>query len=360
MKVSVLMITYNQEEYIAQAVESALKQEVNFEYEIVIGEDNSTDNTLKILQSYKENYPHIIKLLPAESNMGFQKNFIRTWKECRGEYVAILEGDDYWTSQFKLQKQVDFIDSFPDYSMCFHDAIVYEDVTHSYNEHSDKLPVKKDFYTTEDLIERNFIFTCTTLFRKSILHQFPDWIYNTINFDRALYIISAQSGKIGYIDEKMAVYRKHSEGVWTGLNYVGRLQSNIYLYESINDFLNYKYNEKINLKIEELWKRLHDAQVENGFQFGLENMNLSHVEGIFNNWPEYVNLSRGRKNKIIGDIYQRLFFEYYSSKQLEKARYCWFKLLQFSPIKLLNRGVLILGIEIEINPKAANLLRRLF
>lgn len=108
MKVSVLMITYNHEKFIAQAIDSILMQQVNFDYEIVIGEDCSTDGTRAIVIQYQKEYPDKIRLLLPEENLGMHKNFVQTFRACQGEYIALLEGDDYWTSPRKLQKQVDF------------------------------------------------------------------------------------------------------------------------------------------------------------------------------------------------------------------------------------------------------------
>ena len=122
MKVSVCIITYNHARFIGQALESALMQKTNFDYEIVIGEDCSTDNTGLICKKYAEMYPDKIRLLQNDKNLGVIENFKRTLYACKGEYVALLEGDDYWTDELKLQKQVDFLESNRDYAIVFHNA----------------------------------------------------------------------------------------------------------------------------------------------------------------------------------------------------------------------------------------------
>ena len=127
MKVSVLVITYNHEKFIAQALDSVLMQETDFIYEIIVGEDCSSDQTRKIVLAYGEKYPDKVRLLLPEQNLGMMYNFITTYRACRGQYIAILEGDDYWTSDRKLQKQVDFLDSHQDCTACFHNVnVVYE------------------------------------------------------------------------------------------------------------------------------------------------------------------------------------------------------------------------------------------
>src|SRR5437016_2968680 len=114
MKLSVMMITYNHERYVRHALDSVLMQKVDFDYEIVIGEDRSTDSTREILLEYRDKFPAKFRLLLHEQNIGVIRNCFTTLAACRGEYVALLEGDDYWTSDTKLQKQVEFLDSHRD------------------------------------------------------------------------------------------------------------------------------------------------------------------------------------------------------------------------------------------------------
>src|ERR1700739_2391661 len=111
--ISVCMITYNHEKYIAQAIESVLAQKTNFPVELVIGDDYSTDSTRKICLDYKKKHPDILKLRFPDKNMGMMPNFIANLKECDSRYIALLEGDDYWTDPYKLQKQFDFLEANP-------------------------------------------------------------------------------------------------------------------------------------------------------------------------------------------------------------------------------------------------------
>lgn len=120
IKVSVMVLAYNHEKYIRKALESMVNQQTNFKYEIIIGEDKSTDNTRTIIREYYEKYPEIIKPLFRKKNLGASKNVTATLRKCTGEYVAFMECDDFWTDPLKLQKQADFLDSHPDYAgvMC--------------------------------------------------------------------------------------------------------------------------------------------------------------------------------------------------------------------------------------------------
>lgn len=127
MKLSVLFITYNHAPYIRQSLDGILMQETNFDYEIVVGEDCSTDSTREILDEYKEKYPDKFVLLYREKNFGRPTmNVYDTGMHCKGEYIAFLEGDDYWTDSHKLQKQVDFLEANPEYMGCTHTCEVVD------------------------------------------------------------------------------------------------------------------------------------------------------------------------------------------------------------------------------------------
>jgi glycosyltransferase involved in cell wall biosynthesis len=256
MKVSILTITYNHERYITQAIESILVQKVNFDYEIVIGEDCSKDSTRGIVVDFQKRYPGKIRLLLREQNLGAIRNLVQTLHACQGEYVAILEGDDYWTSPHKLQKQVAFLDEHPECSMCFHDAtIIHEDGSREPRRYC--RVDQKEIPTLEDLLVINFIPTCSVMFRRGLVGNFPDWFYTLKMGDWPLHILNAQHGKIGYINEVMGVYRVHSGGIWTcggkawSLDdYIARTKySDIDFYEAINRHLGYKYNNLIRNQI---------------------------------------------------------------------------------------------------------------
>lgn len=212
MKVSVQMVTYNHEKFIAKAIDSILMQRTNFDYEIVIGEDCSTDNTRNIIIDYQNKYPEKFKLLLNEKNLGMHKNGVQTLQACTGEYVAILEGDDYWTSPDKLQKQVNFLDNHPECVLCFHNVSeVYIDG--SREPHDACRSDQKEFSTIEDLLEGNFIPHCTILYRRGLV-DIPDWFSSLPMGDWPHHILLALHGQIGYINEVMAAHVFHPAGVW--------------------------------------------------------------------------------------------------------------------------------------------------
>jgi glycosyltransferase involved in cell wall biosynthesis len=239
------MITYNQEKFIAQAIESVMMQEADFDYELVIGEDCSTDGTRDICTAYYNKYPDKIRLLLREKNLGMMQNFIQTFSTCKGQYVALLEGDDYWTSSDKLQKQLAFLDSHPDYAICCTRTMASADDA---NRESYSIPspeYQKDTLTIEDLLRVNSIATCSVMFRNGLVGSFPDWFFSLRMGDWPLHIMNAQHGKIGYIDELMAVYRIHANSHYSTRNRIINLLGNIDFYRTINVHLNYKYQSLI-------------------------------------------------------------------------------------------------------------------
>ncbi len=127
-KLSVILITYNHEKYIRKALDSVLSQETDFPFEVVIGEDCSPDDTRNICKEYKKKYPDQVRLVSRDKNTGRPTlNVYETTMKCRGEYLAYLEGDDYWTDTHKLQKQVDFLESHPEYIACTHSHKMIDD-----------------------------------------------------------------------------------------------------------------------------------------------------------------------------------------------------------------------------------------
>ena len=231
-KVSVAIITYNHEKYLVEAIESVLAQKTNFDFEIVIGEDCSKDNTLNICLEYQKKYPDKIKVLASENNTDRHKNIRRTYKACQGDYIAQLDGDDFWTNPHKLQKQIDFLDKHPDFAICFHNVYVkfeentsnqcaYDFGLYSPTRWSSRLlnskkgpyPLTKDVLTMDDLVvQGTFVATSSAVFRNHMI-RLPKWFDQVYSDDYALFLLLAEHGKLKFIDEVMSVYRVHPENV---------------------------------------------------------------------------------------------------------------------------------------------------
>ncbi len=163
MKLSVFVVTYNQEKYIRQCLDSILMQEVDFDYEVVIGEDHGTDDTRAICEEYAEKYPKV-RLLPLTENLGIVKNWKRVLSECTGEFVAMCEGDDYWMDPRKLQKQVSFLESHKEFSICCHNVKDLNIYTGHFID--DRFTYQTQERTTiYDLSKGNYIRTVSVVFR---------------------------------------------------------------------------------------------------------------------------------------------------------------------------------------------------
>lgn len=208
--VSVCMLTYNHEEFIAEAIEGVAKQKCPFRIELVIGDDCSTDGTSWIIVELANKYPGLIKLLKRPTNLGLSENFRDALNNCTGRYIAICEGDDYWTDPQKVAKQVEFMEANPDYSMHFHNSeMIYMDRSHPSELTTG--PTATD-YSFQDFLERRLVVgTQSMLFRRDALPILPN---HFIVFDWVLFLIISHNGKVRFANEVMSVYRKHDDN-WT-------------------------------------------------------------------------------------------------------------------------------------------------
>jgi glycosyltransferase involved in cell wall biosynthesis len=265
MKLSVAMITHNHERFIAQAIESVLAQKTDCDFELVIGEDCSTDKTREIVRGYQSRFGDKIRTLLPEKNLGMSINVAQTLSACRGHYVAVLEGDDYWISTDKLQKQLNFLDNHPECAICFHNArTCFEDDTVA---NANLCPQDlKEISTIEDLLERNFIPTCTTMFRSGLFRELPAWFYTLGIGDWPLHILNAEHGKIGYINEVMAAYRIHPDGLWSKRSNIQNVEEIIRVYENVNAHLNFRFEDIIRPKLFMNWYHLAVRFTEIGEQ----------------------------------------------------------------------------------------------
>lgn len=212
------MITYNHAPFIAQAIEGVLMQQVNFPFELVIGEDCSTDDTRSICVSYQQRYPEIIKLRIPEHNLGMVANGKENHKACAGKYIAICEGDDYWTDPLKLQKQVDFLENHPDYSLCCHKFIILDEHKKEYFPANTEHVVndRVDGFTFDNSLNLKKWLTqgLTLVIRKGMLDLSIYDRYQYINEEHFCYYL-LKAGKGYFLNFTGAVYRIHDGGVYS-------------------------------------------------------------------------------------------------------------------------------------------------
>lgn len=255
--VSVCVITYQQEEYIRETLDSILMQKTTFDIEIIIGEDFSKDKTREICLSYQQLYPDKIKLLPREKNLGIIANFLDTYANCSGKYVAMCEGDDYWTDDTKLQQQVDLLERRTDVSLVFHNVTVQYDYGNT--ESHDFLNYEKEEYGFNDVAGNWLISTPSVVFRNGI--HFPEWFSKVSFADVVIFLLNAMKGKLYCIPRVMAVYRKNQGSITHTASIENNFNKLLRDYALMYDYLPWKYRFIIGRSRANLHKRLGRFQL---------------------------------------------------------------------------------------------------
>jgi glycosyltransferase involved in cell wall biosynthesis len=243
--VAIWMVTYNHKVFIEQAIESVVIQETNFEYKLFVGEDCSSDNTNEICKKLKDKYPNKIELFLNDKNLGANKNAKQIYQQCfdsGAKYVALLEGDDYWTDPLKLQKQVDFLEANPNYVLCFHQVNFLKTNGEIVEDFITKVP---ENYETIDALARlgNYIHTPSVVFR-NVIKEFPFEFSQSPIGDYFLYMMLAEHGKLKYLEEKMAVYRE-GVGVWSDKSNYFRNFNTALVHTYLFDYFSGKENHLI-------------------------------------------------------------------------------------------------------------------
>jgi glycosyltransferase involved in cell wall biosynthesis len=245
IKVSVCMIAYNQEDFIAEAIESILRQKTSFPVEIVIGDDNSKDKTGEICAAYAAENPGRVKYHRREPNLGMMPNFIKTLGECDGQYIAVCEGDDFWTDEHKLQLQVDFMEAHAEVSLCCHD--------HSVFANGEMLRPNEDIaedvkiLETKDYMRNPFFHTSSYFFRRDAQPApYPDWYRNVLAGDHFLVLFLSMQGKIGYLNRRMSVFRNHGSSVSFTRKALEIKQNFVRHLEIFNDYSDRRFEDEIN------------------------------------------------------------------------------------------------------------------
>jgi glycosyltransferase involved in cell wall biosynthesis len=232
--VSVCMVTYNHEKYIVQAIESVLNQQTTFDVELIIGEDCSSDTTRTICEAYAKQHPEKIRLLAHPKNLGMMGNFITVLNACRAKYIATLDGDDYWTDPFKLQKQVDFMNTNSAVVLCYHKTDLLLEETNSIKK-AKAGPV--NVFGGLSLFNKSFP-TLTVLF-SNVIKEYPPEMLKTPIGDKFLWALVAEHGLFADLGFVGSVYRKHSYGEWSGINPLKRhwrvIQTRFLVYDVIKN-----------------------------------------------------------------------------------------------------------------------------
>ena len=292
IKVSVAMTTYNHEKYIAQAIDGVLMQKTNFPIELIIGDDFSTDNTLKICLDYQKKFPDIIRVILAKKNEGLRENNFKVWTNCFGQYIAYCEGDDFWIDDNKLQKQIDFLDLNKQFSGAFHQVKMFYD-DRKYNFFT-PLNQKKTL-NFEENIERWVVATCGLVFR-NIFKNIEICKYGNILLsdrvfwsDRPLMAFLTKIGDFYYFPDVMGCWRQHD----TNMTKIGNLaEMSAYGGMSYAKMIDYFPENKIKLSEQVIrWYLI-------AYFYSFKNKNFKNMFRY--NWLSFKNIKSllGLKNYI--------------------------------------------------------------
>jgi glycosyltransferase involved in cell wall biosynthesis len=262
--VSVTIITYNHELYIEQAIMGVMAQVTNFPFEVIIHDDASTDNTQAIIKKYVQKYPQIIiPILQTENHWlgkGINATTTIVWPSAKGKYIAWLEGDDYWTDPYKLQKQVDFLEANPSFSICSHRVTIMNEMDNNNSIYPTNIGTSE--YDFSDFIDANKVATCSLFFKSEYLYDIPKWFskFEFGDWGLILYVLAQSKGKMKLIEDTMGVYRIHHGGIYGGKKHsvdglINNYQKHIRFFKLANKYIIREFNKSLlnKSKSKQLW-----------------------------------------------------------------------------------------------------------
>ncbi|HNT27663.1 MAG TPA: glycosyltransferase [bacterium] len=241
IKVSINCLAYNHEKYIKDALDGFLSQKTDFEYEVLIHDDASTDKTADIIREYEKRYPHIIKPIYQTENQyskGIRPTFAYNLPRAQGRYIALCEGDDYWTDPLKLQKQVDLLEKDPAVAVCAHnyDIRTMRPDGSSFMERPLCRIAARSYSTAEIIAKGMFVKTASLVFRRALIEEMLADIEYHLGFrvgDYPLLFFLSTKGPLHVLEESMSVYRKNLSSAWNPLDARKKFLVSIETYERL-------------------------------------------------------------------------------------------------------------------------------
>lgn len=224
--VSVIMVAYNASCYIHEAIEGVARQKRDFDVELLILDDCSTDATGKIVRQMDKKYPGLIKYVRNEKNLGSQGNYLKGFRMARGKYMALCDADDYWNCRSKLARQVKYMESHPECALTFHRVINYYESTGEKTLSNGSRPTE---YSAESLSRSNYITNLSVMYRRTLvdMERLPSWIMQHRSPDYAIHMLYAVKGTIHYFPRPMGVYRKVAGAIWSTADAYRRLKMSL-------------------------------------------------------------------------------------------------------------------------------------
>jgi len=271
-KVSVLATTHNHARYVAQMIESVLQQKTTFPFELVIGEDASTDGTREIVARYQRQAPGVVRPLFHEKNLGVTRNTVCALEACKGKYIALLDGDDFWTSDEKLEVQAAVLDAHPETAICGHRAAVLFEAEEWTTKEMPLFLVNGFYpdlqagvYGIEDLARSDFLPTSSVMFRNGLIPRFPEWFFDLYVQDVPLHLLNALGGNIIFLSEIMATYRMHGGSLFASRDSVFQLKDKARTYETLYANFDERYRHLFAATLFEVTYELSRKLLDDGF-----------------------------------------------------------------------------------------------
>jgi len=264
MKLSILLVCYNQSKYIDQCIEGVLIQQTNETFELIIADDCSTDTTVDQIRAKLEGHKFEINFLETEKNLGLGPNYRRGIEACNGEFVALLEGDDYWTDPLRLQKHISFLEKNTLCPMSFNLYGIYRQNAGNLTVPSPHGDSKFDYYTSKTLIQYNVIGNLSTcVLRKSALDQIPKTHFDYNITDWFIGIFLAQNHPVAQLKEVMSVYRINDQGLWSGSSRQDQIERKENITKLYDYLLDYRYaSQFLAFRIASRIKTWRDRQIK--------------------------------------------------------------------------------------------------
>ena len=243
-RLSVLLVTFDHEKYIYQALQSLFGQLLDEPVEVIVADDASSDRTLEIIHQFDDIDGRFkIRYLDTIKNLGITKNYQRGFAACTGRYVAVLEGDDYWTSPNKLLRQLNFLENHWECDLCSVNYFVYQERTAHISART-QIGSGHRFIDAQDLIADNLVGNFSTcMYRKSALDALPSDLFDIKSYDWIVNICVASKTLIGFLDEPMSVYRLHSEGAWSQTKPADKLKMQLTLIPEYDALTGHMFHE---------------------------------------------------------------------------------------------------------------------
>ena len=251
MKLSIIIVSYNQENYILKALESILIQNIPFPFEIIVADDSSTDKTFQIIKNTLSGVVENLKFLDRNNNIGISKNYQRSFNECKGDYIAIMEGDDYWIDPNRLINHVNFLENHLECVMSMNRFIIYNEVLGDFIYSKIKNEEHYTYINAREMASGNKLGNLSAcVFRKSEIDLIKQEVFEFEIADWMLGLVLSQNGLIGILEKKMSVYRVHDKGEWSKLS-LDKMRDKVLLKADIyNKYFDYKYDKEFkDLKI---------------------------------------------------------------------------------------------------------------